>query len=103
MIRVIISQDADEELDEILEQTKKQWGEDQVCKYLRLVKDAIAAIAKNPRCGRSYPGVQPNILGYPIRQSGKPARHILFYRIDSINTVVIVHFFHDKRDFANLL
>ena len=61
-------------------------------------KDALAVIATDPQRGKSR-SVAPDILALHIRQPGRPARHVLFYRIGATGTVEVVRFLYDAMDF----
>lgn len=99
MARLIRSPLAQRDIIKVLKYTKEHWGNVQACEYRQLINDALVAIASYPQRGRSYSSVRPNILAYPIRQPGRPARHILFYRIARTGTVEIVRFLHEAMDF----
>jgi toxin ParE1/3/4 len=96
MVRVIRSPMATQEIIEAVAETGQVWGQDQARKYRELIETSIKAIARHPRIGRSYNDVARGIRGYHLR---KPARHIIFYRIASKNTVEIGRFIHESMDF----
>jgi plasmid stabilization system protein ParE len=39
------------------------------------------------------------MLAFHVRQPGRSARHVLFYRIGPTGTVQVVRFLHDAMDF----
>jgi toxin ParE1/3/4 len=100
MATVIRSPLAQRDIVQVLKYTREKWGEAQAREYHQLIHEALLAIASAPRRGRSYHRVRPDILGHHIGQPGRPARHILFYRIASTHTVEIVRFLHDAMDFG---
>ena len=102
MARAIRSPRAKRDIVEVLKYTKARWGEAQAREYAALIKEAIAVIASDPQRGRSRTAARPGILAYHISQSGRPARHFLFYRVGTVGTsgtVEIVRFLHDAMDF----
>ncbi len=99
MARAFRSPRAKRDIVEVLKYTRARWGETQAREYAALIKQAIAVIASDPRRGRSRTVARPGILAYHISQSGRPARHVLFYRIGASATVEIVRFLHDAMDF----
>ncbi|WP_437625990.1 type II toxin-antitoxin system RelE/ParE family toxin [Sorangium sp. So ce1151] len=103
MVRVIRSPVAKRNIYEALKYTKEHWGEAQARQYAELIKEAELAISRNPRRGRSYSSVRPGIFGYHIGKPGRPARHILFYRIVAADTIEVVRLLHDSMDFGNRL
>lgn len=101
-MRVIRSPQASRDIVDVLAYTKERWGINQAREYRSLVKEAIEAIAKDPRRGKLRDDVRPGIRALHIAQRGRPARHILFYRLGS-STVELVRFLHDAMDFARHL
>lgn len=101
-MRVIRSAQASRDIIEVLAYTKERWGIIQAREYRNLVKEAIETIAKDPGRGRARDDVRPGIRAFHIAQRGRPARHILFYRLGS-STVEIVRFLHDAMDFGRHL
>lgn len=99
MARVVRSPRARQDIADVLKYTKERWGKAQAHEYGELIKAALKAIAADPQRGRARSAARPGILGYPISQPGKAARHILFYRIAATGTVEIVRFLHDAMDF----
>lgn len=102
MLRVIRSAQAQRDIIEVLAYTKQRWGITQARAYRQLIKEAIVAIAKDPSCGKPRDDDRPGIYGLHIAQRGKPARHLLFYRLGA-STVEIVRFLHDAMDFRRHL
>ncbi|WP_437769026.1 type II toxin-antitoxin system RelE/ParE family toxin [Sorangium sp. So ce764] len=98
MIRIIRSPLAQRDIIKVIKYTRERWGTVQARQYRRLISDALVAIARDPRRGRPYSGVKPGVLGYPIGQPGKPARHVLFYRCTDAGHVAIIRFLHEGMD-----
>lgn len=101
-MRVIRSLQASRDIIEVLAYTKERWGIAQAREYRKLIKEAIEEIAKDPGRGKSRDDVRPGIRGFHIAQRGRPARHILFYRLGA-STLEIVRFLHDAMDFGRHL
>ena len=101
-MRVIRSARANRDIIEVLVYTKRRWGIIQAREYRKLLREAIEVIANDPSCGKPYDDVRPGIRGRHIAQQGRPARHILFYRVGS-STVEIVRFLYDAMDFKRHL
>jgi len=103
MIRIIRAPRAEQDIKDVLKYTKERWGESKALQYARLIKKAEIFIASDPTRGRPYSRKRPEVLAYPIMQLRRPARHIIFYRIRSPNTVEIIRFLHDAMDFEKHL
>jgi toxin ParE1/3/4 len=88
---------------DVLKYTKERWGKAQARAYGELIREALSAIAAEPRRGRPRDDVRPGILAYHISQRGRPARHILFYRIGATGIVEVVRLLHDAMDFEQHL
>jgi toxin ParE1/3/4 len=101
-MRVIRSTQANRDILEVLAYTKRCWGIIQAREYRKLLREAIEAIANDPHCGKPRDDIRPGIRGQHLAQRGRPARHILFYRLGS-GTVEIVRFLHDAMDFRRHL
>lgn len=99
MARVIRSPRAKRDIVEVIEYTKERWGKAQARAYGQLIKDALAVIATDPQRGKSRSAARPDILAFHIGQPGRPARHVLFYRIGATGTVEIVRFLYDAMAF----
>ena len=99
MARLIRSALAKQDIAEVLQYTRQHWGEDKAREYRDLIREALGVIASDPQRGRPRGEVRPGILGYPIAQPGRNARHILFYRVGPTGEVEIVRFLHDSMDF----
>jgi toxin ParE1/3/4 len=80
------------DLSEIWEYTVEQWSEKQADKYYKLLIDGCSEIAKNALKGKSYFDVYPGVLG---RQFSK---HIIFYRIISPKSILIIRILHEQMD-----
>jgi len=66
--------------------------------YRDLIRDALKAIAADADCGKVR-SLRPGILSHHIKQPGRNARHIVFYRVATTGAVEIVRRLHDSMDF----
>ena len=99
MARVIRSPAAKRDIVDVIKYTKQRWGTTQAREYANLIEEALVAIASEPQRGKSREDICSGILAHHISQRGRPARHILFYRINAKGIVEIVRFLHDAMDF----
>ncbi|CAN5891180.1 type II toxin-antitoxin system RelE/ParE family toxin [soil metagenome] len=98
MARVFRSPRARRDIADVLEYTRDRWGKAQAREYRDLIGDALRAIAADARCGKAR-GTRPRILSYHIKQPGRDARHIVFYRVTGAGSIEIIRFLHDSMDF----
>jgi toxin ParE1/3/4 len=97
--RVIRSPRAKRDIVEVIEYTKERWEKVQARAYGQLIEDALGLIAMNPRRGKLRSAARPDILAFHIRQPGRPARHVLFYRIGTTGIVEVIRLLYDAMDF----
>jgi len=104
-----ISEPALADLDEILEWSAIQFGEDIRNRYAALIKVAVADITANPYRieARKRPDLREGLRSWHLRMSRERARrmgivvhhprHFLLYRVIG-NVVRITRILHEKRD-----
>ena len=98
MARVFRSPLARRDIVDVLKHTRERWGRDQAREYRNLIREALNTIAAEPQRGRVR-GTRPEILSYHIKQPGRNARHIVFYRVSAAGAFEIVRLLHDSMDF----
>jgi len=98
MARVFRSPRARADIVDVLKYTRDRWGKDQAREYRNLIREALSAIAAEPQRGRVR-GTRPGILSYHIKQPGRNARHIVFYRVSGAGALELVRVLHDSMDF----
>jgi toxin ParE1/3/4 len=84
---------------DVLRYTKERWGKVKAVEYRELIRDALSAIAADPQCGKVRSDARPGLLSYHIKQPGKNARHVVFYRLKAGDVVEIIRVLHDSMDF----
>jgi toxin ParE1/3/4 len=99
MARVIHSPRAKADVTDVLRYTKGRWGKAKAIEYRELIRDALSAIAKYPGCGKSRSEVRPGVFSYHIKQPGRNARHVVFYRLRADGVVEFLRLLHDAMDF----
>lgn len=102
MAEVVLTRQADADIDEVLARTLRTWGEAQYWAYFDLIREALLAIAEDPSRGRPRLAVRPGVLGHHIKRPGHDARHIVFYVVDA-DTVTVLRLLHDSMDFERHL
>jgi toxin ParE1/3/4 len=89
------SNEAVKDLEEIWSYTKQKWSIVQADRYYNLIIDEIEFIASNPQLGRSIDYIK---AGY---RSTKVKSHIIFYKEQEEDTIVIVRILHQRMDTEN--
>ncbi len=95
MAKVILRQEAINDLNDIWEYTFEKWSEDQADKYYGMLKLACKKIGENPELGKEYNDINKNLLGL------KSGKHILFYQLITENEIEIIRILHERMDLKN--
>jgi toxin ParE1/3/4 len=103
MARLVRSPQARRDVAEVLAYTRQRWGTEQALAYAALIREALEALIANPRTGKPRGELGLGVLAHHIAQRGRPARHVLFYRVTARGTVEIIRFLHDSMDVARHL
>lgn len=92
MAKVILRQEAIDDLNRIWDYTFENWSEKQADKYYATIKFACNGIGEDPDVGKRYDGVNKNLLGL------KCGKHIIFYQLLSENQIEITRILHERMD-----
>ena len=95
MAKVILTQQAIDDLNSIWNYTFEKWSEKQADKYYTTVKMACNGIGENPDIGKEYVGISNNLLGL------KSGKHIIFYQQISNDRIEIIRILHERMDLKN--
>ena len=95
MAKVILRQEAINDLNEIWIYTFEKWSEKQADKYYTLIEYACIQIGNSPEIGKEYDGIEKNLLGL------KTGKHIVFYRMISKQEIEIIRILHESMDLKN--
>ena len=97
MAKVILRQEAIDDLNDIWAYTFEQWSENQADKYYATIKFACKEIGENPNLGREYTEISKNLLGL------KTGKHIIFYQLIAIDEIEVIRILHERIDLKNRL
>jgi len=97
MAKVILRQEAIDDLNNIWSYTFETWSEKQADKCYAALEFACMQIGKNPELGKEYNGIRPNLLGL------KTGKHIIFYQIVTKEEIEVIRVLHERMDLKNRL
>lgn len=95
MAKYYLTNKAVEDLTKIWDYTFEQWSERQADKYYEMLITNYEEIAINPKLGKKYEGITPNLLGL------RTNKHIIFYREIKENEIEITRILHERMDLKN--
>jgi toxin ParE1/3/4 len=97
MAKVILRQEAIDDLNNIWEYTFEKWSENQADKYYAALKFACKEIGEYPDLGIEYTAIGRNLLGL------KSGKHIIFYQLISDDEIEVIRILHERMDLKNRL
>jgi toxin ParE1/3/4 len=97
MAKVILRQEAIDDLNDIWVYTFEEWSEKQADKYYESLEFACLQIGQNPELGKEYAGISNNLLGL------RTGKHIIFYQVISEQEIEIIRILHERMDLINRL
>jgi toxin ParE1/3/4 len=89
MRSVILSREAESDIDQIAAYTMETWGERQTDAYLAKLEDGFLLLAVRPHLGRSCDEIRIRLRRFEIEQ------HMIFYE-NLEDAVLIVRVLHQK-------
>lgn len=95
MAKVILRQEAIDDLTDIWDYTIREWSENQADTYYETIQFACKEIGENPKIGKVYPEINKNLLGF------KSKKHLIFYHQTSDDEVEIIRILHERMDLKN--
>jgi toxin ParE1/3/4 len=95
MAKVILRQEAIDDLNDIWAYTFEERSEKQADKYYSTLEFACTQIRKNPEIGKEYGGINSNLLGLRI------GKHIIFYQVINEKEIEIIRILHERMDLKN--
>lgn len=92
MGKFTLTNKAVEDLGDIWTYTCERWSEQQADKYYQQLLDACQEVADDPKLGRHYEGVHPQLRGMPM------ISHVVFFRELGLGAVEITRILHGRMD-----
>lgn len=97
MAKVLLRQEAIDDLNDIWDYTLEKWSEHQADNYYAAIRLACKGIGENPDIGKQYTAISRNLLGL------KSGKHIIFYLLVSEDEIHIIRILHERMDLKNRL
>ncbi len=97
MAKVILRQEAIDDLNSIWNYTFEEWSENQADLYYGTIKVACKEIGENRIVGKIYSEISRNLFGL------KSGKHIIFYHIISKDEIEVIRILHERMDLKNRL
>lgn len=95
MAKIILRQEAIDDLTDIWDYTVTAWSENQADKYFGMIKTACRGIGANFDIGRSYKEIYDGLFGYRV------GKHIIFYQKAGNDEIEVIRILHEKMDLKN--
>lgn len=92
--RIVLSPQAERDLEEICEYTRLSWGDKRTDIYMRKVEEAFFKLLDNPELGRERSAVKAGYRSMVIE------KHVLFYRLEG-EEIRILGIPHGRMDIYN--
>ena len=92
----VVSSRALADIDQIWTYTAQRWDHEQANRYVRLLRQGIETIARDPRRGRSCDSIRVGYRKYAV------GSHILFFRMLE-GKVYVARILHQSMDFERHL
>lgn len=97
MAKVVLRQEAINDLNDIWVYTFEEWSEKQADKYYASLEFACKQIGKNPEIGKGYEEIRSNLLGLRV------GKHIIFYQVITEKEIEIIRILHEQMDLKSRL
>ncbi|MFT7032971.1 MAG: toxin ParE1/3/4 [Cyclobacteriaceae bacterium] len=91
-----LSDEADQDIEEIFDFTESNFGFDQAVEYLSKLEGVINQLVENPEIGRTRNEIKVGLRSFP------KSSHVIFYRILT-DRIRIVRVIHGSKDLPNFL
>ncbi len=97
MAKVLLRQEAIDDLNDIWVYPIDEWSEKQADNYYSAIEFACTQIGKNPELGKEYDGISKNLLGL------RTGKHIIFHQVISKDRIEVVRILRERMDLKNRL
>ncbi len=92
MAKVVLRQEAIDDLNDIWAYSFEEWSENQADKYYAILEFACRQIGQNPELGKEYEWISNNLRGL------RTGKHIIFYQVLKDQGIEIIRILHEQMD-----
>ena len=105
MARLIISASARRDIANALQASARCWGSGQRSRYRSLIEQAFGDLLEHPEnpASRARDEIRPGIRTLHIARRGRPARHLVVYRIGPDGSIHVIRLLHDAMELSRAL
>ncbi|MEA3276264.1 MAG: type II toxin-antitoxin system RelE/ParE family toxin [Pseudomonadota bacterium] len=105
MTRLVISASARRDIANALQHSGQRWGAGQRRKYRLLIENALNDLLESPEhpASRARDEIRPGIRTFHITRPGRPARHLVVYRIAPDGGVHVIRLLHGAMELSRAL
>jgi toxin ParE1/3/4 len=91
VLKIRLTQAAEQQLEDIWFYTLSEWGETQAGQYVSKIEQGIMQLLDNPYIGKARPEIKKDLRSLQIQ------KHLIFYRVGN-ETIDIIGILHSRMD-----
>lgn len=88
------TEEAERDLEAIIDHTLEQWGAAQADRYIDGLEEMLALLADNPRMGSGREEISPGLYSFPHES------HMIYY-VQDHRKIVVIRVLHGRMDPTN--
>jgi toxin ParE1/3/4 len=98
--RLLLTARAERDIRATLRFTASCWGAAQTASYRTLTSAAFAELMNDPQgpTSRARDEIRPGVRTLHIGRAGRPAHHLLVYRVSAAGDIEVLRFLHDAME-----
>jgi toxin ParE1/3/4 len=98
--RLLLTARAERDIRPILRFTASRWGAAQAASHRTLISAAFAELLNDPQgpTSRARDEIRPEVRTLHIGRAGRPAGHLLVYRVSAAGDIDVLRFLHDAME-----
>lgn len=87
MLKIRLTQTAEQQLEDIWFYTLSEWSEEQANQYVSMIEQGVMQLLDNPYIGKARPEIKKDLRSLQIQ------KHLIFYRVGNefIDIIGILH------------
>ena len=105
MTQLVISASARRDIANALQQSARRWGPRQRHQYRQLIEAAFNDLLDDPQhpASSAREEIRPGIRTFHIARRGRPARHLVVYRLAADGDIHVIRLLHDAMELSRAL